>query len=335
MTMDSPYSPLEFALLNDWQHDFPMCEQPFAALAAKLGAGDTARLPGATDAATVLVTVKRLAERGAISRIGPVFAPRRIGAGALAAVAAPAERLEEIARRISEDAHVNHNYQREHEFNLWFVVTAPDVAARDAVLASIARDTGCEPIAMPLCEEFHIDLGFDLHTGHTPQRGPQHADAPPRVLDDFERRLAALIQDGLPLCERPYHAVAERLGCAAEQVIAALACWRDEGLLKRFGIVVRHHELGFQANAMVVFDIPDAAARETGAALAQVEGVTLCYRRERCAPRWRHNVYCMVHGRSREAVAPIIERLAAIAGSAPQVLFSTRRFKQRGARYFA
>ena len=98
---------------------------------------------------------------------------------------------------------------------------------------------------------------------------------------------------------------------------------------------MRHHELGYRANAMVVFDLPDAEVDRIGLQLAAEPGVTLCYRRTRSLPEWPYNLYCMVHGRSREEAQPVIERLAAMAGAPTTVLFSTRRFKQCGARYFA
>ena len=327
--MDSPYSPLEFSLLNEWQRDFPLVSNPFAEIASSVGAGSTLSAQ-----AEVISTLKRLSTRGAISRVGAVFAPRRVGVGALAAVAAPVEEIEVIAAQINAHATVNHNYQREHYYNLWFVVTAPERMQLDATLKQIELETGCAVISMPLAEEFHIDLAFDLQSGHSPmQRGAALAPVR-RELDPLERQLAAQLQDGLKLCPQPYAELAARVGLSEDEVLRYLQRWQDEGLIKRFGIVVRHHEMGYRANAMVVFDVPDHAASVVGTALAKEQGVTLAYRRERCLPNWRHNIYCMVHGRTRAEVLPIIERLSNIAGLPPTVLFSVKRFKQCGARYF-
>jgi DNA-binding Lrp family transcriptional regulator len=323
--MDAPYSPLEFSLLNDWQHDFPLDARPFAALAAKVGAGETA----------VIDALRRLAARGAISRIGAVFAPRRIGAGTLAAVAVAPERIEEVAALINAHPGVNHNYQREHRYNLWFVATATDQAALADTLNEIAATTCCAPISMPLLEEFHIDLGFNLGPGHRgSRRRTASAAAVARELSVTERALAAALQDGLKLVAAPYAELAARAGCSEVEALAMLRGWLDEGIVKRLGVVVRHHELGYRANAMLVFDVPDEVAGDIGRTLAQDPAVTLCYRRQRRLPEWNANLYCMVHGRSREDVAPVIARLAERAGSQPQVLFSVRRFKQCGARYF-
>ena len=328
--MDSPYSPLEFSLLNGWQRDFPLVSNPFAEIGMSVGADNT---PFSTEA-DVIATLNRLATRGAISRIGAVFAPRRVGVGALAAVAAPAEKIEVIAAQINAHATVNHNYQREHRYNLWFVVTAPNKSGLDATLMQIEQETGCATIAMPLAEEFHIDLAFDLHSGHSPVQRRQSVAPVLRELDANERRLAAQLQDGLMICPQPYAELATRANMSECDVLSYLRRWQDEGLVKRFGIVVRHHEMGYRSNAMVVFDVADDVASAIGTQLAKEQGVTLAYRRERCLPAWPHNIYCMVHGRSRAEVFPIIEQLATIAGVEPTVLFSVRRFKQCGARYF-
>ena len=153
---------------------------------------------------------------------------------------------------------------------------------------------------------------------------------------DADRPLAALLEDGLPLVPRPYDAWAQALDRTGESVLQTLQQWLDQGTVRRIGAIVRHHELGFDANAMTVFNIPDAQVDACGEALARVTGVTLAYRRER-AGGWPYNLYCMVHGRDRAAVLDVIARAIADAGLAQyphEVLFSCRRFKQTGPRRF-
>jgi DNA-binding Lrp family transcriptional regulator len=158
------------------------------------------------------------------------------------------------------------------------------------------------------------------------------------ALSQADRELIAAVQDGLPLVPRPFAAIGLALGRTEEQVIVALGRLLADGVIKRLGIVVRHHELGYRANAMVVWDVPDARASEVGRLLATLPFVTLCYRRPRRLPEWPYNLFCMIHGRDRMAVEGQIEQASAAAGLAgvPRaVLFSRRRFKQRGARYGA
>ena len=321
--MLSSYTPLEFALLNGWQRDFPITARPFEQIGGIVGAGETA----------TLATLERLRALGVISRVGAVFAPRRVGSSTLAALAAPAERLEEIAAQVSARPEVNHNYQREHHYNLWFVATSAEQETLAAAVAAIERETGCAVLAFPLEQEYHIDLGFDLKSAH--KHRAEIPCAPVREPDATEKQLITALQPGLELMARPFARLGERVGMSESEVLARISGWLDEGIIKRFGVVVRHYELGYRANAMVVFDVPDGDVDRLGRQLAAEAGVTLCYRRGRSLPHWPYNLYCMVHGRSREEVQPVIEHLSRLAGLPAQALFSTRRFKQCGARYFA
>lgn len=156
------------------------------------------------------------------------------------------------------------------------------------------------------------------------------------LLSSIDRKLADILCDGLPLVEQPYAALAETLGINEAEVLARLRALAEAGVIRRFGVIVRHHELGYTANAMVVFDVPDAEVSAAGRRLAQQEGVNLCYRRPRRLPDWPYNLFCMVHGKDRDAVTARTQKIAEAAGLAHlprQILFSTRRFKQRGARY--
>jgi len=145
-------SALEKCLLNEYQRGFPLCAEPFAEIAAQLGVAET----------DVIMTLESLQRRGFISRVGPVFAPQRAGASTLAALAVPEDRLESVASLVSAFTEVNHNYQREHDWNLWFVVTAPDQQRVEQVLADIESATGLEVLNLPLERAFYIDLGFPL-----------------------------------------------------------------------------------------------------------------------------------------------------------------------------
>lgn len=320
-------SPLEFRLLNDFQRGFPLVAQPYAVLAEALG----------SDEAGVIETLARLRAAGALSRIGAVFRPGALAASTLAAMEVSAERLEAVAAVVSSFPEVNHNYEREHRLNLWFVAAAADVAALDATLARITRLTGIAVLKLPLLEEYHIDLGFSLDGGDAP-RMRRASKARRIVLGASDRQLVAALEDGLALEPRPYAALGARAGLSEQAVIDRLARWQADGLIRRFGVVVRHHELGWGANAMAVWDVPDDVAARFGARLAGATGVTLAYRRVRCRPAWPYNLYCMIHGTERRPVASRIEALNRELGLAAfphAVLFSRTRFKQTGPRYSA
>jgi len=329
----------EFSLLNDWQRDFPLVERPYAVLAESLG----------TNEASVLRSLGRLIERGHISRIGAVFRPHVLGASTLAAVACPPERIEAVARTIDAYPEVNHNYEREHRYNLWFVVAAPTRTDVTAVLADIQRGTGLAPLDLPMQADFHIDLGFDLSARAAPDARSKarahHPDGAGRDADAAQLRsllrpadycLAAALEAGLPLTPYPFAQLAARCGLDEAVCIARIAELQACSIVRRFGVVVRHRELGYTANAMVVWNVPDARIETVGRRLAAQPAVTLCYQRPRRLPDWPYNLFSMVHGQDRAAVLAEIDAMRARLGidDLPyRPLFSRRRFKQCGARY--
>ena len=145
-------TPDERALINGFQFGFPLTSRPFARIADELGLSED----------RVLEVMKGLEKNGVLSRVGAVVAPNRAGASTLAAMVVPDERLEQVAAIISAHPEVNHNYEREHTFNLWFVATASDAGRLADLLSEIADETELEVIDLPLIEAYHIDLGFPV-----------------------------------------------------------------------------------------------------------------------------------------------------------------------------
>ena len=164
-----------------------------------------------------------------------------------------------------------------------------------------------------------------------------NADEVHPELDEGETRaLIRAIQDGIPLTRRPFARIGLQLGISEAEVIRRIRQLDEAGALKRFGVVVSHRALGFRANGMVVWDVPDDRVDEVARRLSALECVTLCYRRPRRPPHWPYNLFTMVHGRDEVAVRDRIEQMARELGlgDVPRdVLFSRRCFKQRGARY--
>lgn len=147
-----PADALAHRLLDGYQRDFPLEERPFARIAAELGLSE----------ADVLDRLADLCDAGKISRVGAVVRPNAIGASTLAALSVPDGELARIAGLVCAHPEVNHCYEREHAINLWFVVTAADVAAVASVLRAIEEETGFSCLDLPLVEAYHIDLGFPL-----------------------------------------------------------------------------------------------------------------------------------------------------------------------------
>lgn len=151
-----------------------------------------------------------------------------------------------------------------------------------------------------------------------------------------DRALIKVVENGLPVASRPYAEIAKTLGTTEQDVISRLQKLIDNGAIKRYGVVVRHKELGYTANGMVVWDIPDDKVEKIGMCVGKYDCVTLSYRRPRRLPEWSYNLFTMVHGSNREEVTQKVEDIAEKCGLQDikhTILFSTRRFKQRGASY--
>lgn len=316
----------QLRLIDGWQRGFPLEPAPYAQIAMGLGVSEL----------TVLGMLSELSREGILSRVGAVVTPNTAGASTLAAMAVPEDRLEEVAQLVNGEPGVNHNYERTHRFNLWFVVTGQDRRAIDKAINRIENRTGLGILDLPLRTAYHIDLGFPLGDGETMRRSPKATgngvNGCGEICSDDLVLLGAL-ENGLPIGPRPYADIAGRIGITEEKVIERLHALVERGVIKRLGLVVRHRELGYTANAMVVWDIADDLVNEVGETFSEYPFVTLCYRRDRRLPHWPYNLFCMIHGRDRATVQDQIEELRECAGRPPMdILFSRRRFKQRGAR---
>lgn len=324
--MDSELSATDLRLLDGWQRDFPLVSRPYALLAERVG----------LDEDTVLARFRLWQRAGAVSRIGPVL-HQSCFASALVGMRVPAGRVDQVAAYVSSLPQVNHNYEREHALNLWFVAACRTPGALARLLARIGQDTGCEPLALPMEAEYHIDLGFSLSTPQqraAPQRGGSPAALPPA--GSAQEVLLHAVQNGLDLCAQPYRRLGLPTGLDEDETLRLLERWLRAGLFRRFGVVLRHRQLGFRANAMCVWNVDDARVDALGERLGAEPGVTLCYRRTRRLPQWPYNLFCMIHGKEREAVRALRDAIAGRLGldAWPHaVLFSTRCFKQRGARF--
>jgi DNA-binding Lrp family transcriptional regulator len=312
----------ELSLIDRWQRDFPLTERPFAQV------GDAAGL----DEAEAIETFARLQGSGFISRIGAVVKPNTVGASTLAAMRVPPDRLDDVAAVVSGEPLVNHNYERTNPINLWFVIAGPDAGAVAATIERIEQRTSLAVLNLPLLQAYHIDLGFPLAGNRDDRRvGSSPTGMQPDALD---RTLLAAIEDGLPFVAQPYRVIADRLGLEQDDVLDRLRQLATSGVVRRFGCVVRHRTLGYDQNAMAVWDVPDQDADAVAGTFTSNPHVTLCYRRPRQLPDWRYNIFCMVHAKSRRAAYAVIDDLNLVADTglnAQAVLFSTRCFKQRGA----
>ena len=314
--------PIDQAILDDWQRDFPVEPRPFDRIATALGisTGD------------VLAKLRKFSETGRVTRVGATCAPNTVAASTLAAVAAPDYRIDEVAQIIGQFPGVNHSYLRENDWNLWFVVTGPDRAHVDATLAGIEAASGLRVLDLRLVRPFNVDLGFALRGETTLSLRSNPADV--SVFEATDRPILQALTNGLPLTEHPYRDLARELGLDEDHLLTRIRALTHARIISRLGVIVRHRALGWRANAMVVWDMDSDAITHAGPLLAAQPGITLCYERVPVPGHWPYRLYSMIHARTRIDAMAVLDRVCALpefAGIPHLPLFSVRCFKQMGA----
>jgi DNA-binding Lrp family transcriptional regulator len=314
-------TPLQRRLLDEFQRDLPAIPKPFAWLGDKLGLSE----------AGVIDELRLLQSEGIISRVGATVRPNTAGASTLAAVAAPDGRIEEIAAIISAEPGVNHSYLREDAWNLWFVATAPDEAELRKMLDRIAERSGLPVLDLRLVRAFNIDLGFRLSGAERPQaRRAVRMD----VLTAADRPLLQALSAGLPLVPRPFTELAAQQRTDEASVLRRISSLVEANIITRLGVIVRHRAIGWTANAMVVWEIPEDRVVRAGEAVAAHPGVSLCYQRRTVPGAWPFGLFNMIHARTRQEALDVLgslKNLPELADARHRVLFSTHCFKQTGA----
>jgi DNA-binding Lrp family transcriptional regulator len=143
-------------LLNRIQSGFPIASRPFLEIGEMLGMSEE----------EVIARVRHLLETGVVNRLGPVLSPTAVGGErTLATMSVPPERLEEVAALVNSFEAVSHNYEREHHYNLWFVLSSEEPGEVERALAAIERETGIAVMNLPALEEYFLGVRFQLPTG--------------------------------------------------------------------------------------------------------------------------------------------------------------------------
>ena len=136
------------------------------------------------------------------------------------------------------------------------------------------------------------------------------------LLDSTDRKIIEMSQGGLPVTQRPYHVIAERLNLDPENVMERIRSLQTCGVIRRIGVVPNHYRLGYRANGMTVWDVPDDRVNELGRKVGTLDFVSHCYHRPRHMPDWPYNLFAMVHARDRDLVDRYVEKIAGVLGEA-------------------
>ncbi|MBF0182056.1 MAG: Lrp/AsnC family transcriptional regulator [Magnetococcales bacterium] len=323
-------SPLTIKIINGLQNGFPIAPHPFAEAATRLD----------TTEEQLIAAIHKMLEAKLLTRFGPFFNAERMGGGlTLAALRVPVDDYDAVCTLVNQQPEVAHNYAREHELNMWFVVATEHAHEVAIVLARIESLTGLAVFNLPKLEEYR--LGFQVHLDENgnvdtcPLPPEKKFTTPPTPPDPVDRGIIATLQTGIPLTPTPYQQVADQLGVPENVILSRLNRMLEYGWVRRIGAAPDHYRLGLKGNGMSVWNVPDAAVSRLGRQIADLDFITHCYRRPRHPPEWLYNLFVMVHGSSREVVAGKTAQLAELLGEDNHghlVLHSTRILKKTGLR---
>jgi siroheme decarboxylase len=334
-TEDGGLEELDRELLNAVQWDFPLEPRPFAALGDRLGLSEP----------EVRERVGRVKEIGVLRQLSAIFDTRALGYGSsLVAAQIDPDRVDEAAEVISAHPGVSHNYKRNHEYNLWYTIAVPPGDSLEEHVDVLHRASGARITRrLPTLKLYKIGVKLDM-TGKTaadaksevleherPERR-EHMEAP--ELSDLEVATIRLVQEDLPLVERPFAAQAAEIGCSEDDVLAMLASFKDRKLMRRFAAVMNHRHAGFKANAMGVWAVPEGELDEIGPQMAGFALVSHCYRRPTYED-WPYSVFTMVHGKNARECEQTIAAIRDETGvDEYALLWSIKEYKKTRVRYY-
>jgi len=335
VTSTDTLSELDRELLNAVQWDFPLDPRPFAVLAERLGITEP----------EVRARVAHVKEAGVLRQLSAIFDTRALGYGSsLVAAKIDSDRVDEAAAVISEHPGVSHNYKRNHAFNLWYTIAVPpgDVL-QDHVDVLHEQSGSLVTRVLPTLKLFKIGVKLDM-TGKTAanakaevlehERPERRAEMPAPDLTDLEVATISIVQEDLPLVERPFAAQAETVGCGEAEVLEMLASFKERNLMRRFAAVMNHRSAGYKANAMGVWAVPDERLEEIGPQMAGFARVSHCYRRP-VYDDWPYSVFTMVHGLNARDCEDTIAAIRDETGvDEYALLWSVKEYKKTRVRYF-
>lgn len=327
---------LDTVLLNAVQAGIPLVERPFAELAKQVE-GDEAEVLRRLNAL-------KTPPRKIIRQISAIFDTKALGyeSSLVAARVAP-ERLDEAAAIISAHPGVTHNYQRNHAFNLWYTCATPPTSALglQRTVELLHTLSGAFSTRMfPTLKLYKIGVSFDMGGETAPKRqnkGFSHKD---RAVGerfsatDADHRLIRVLQQDLPLIERPWDDWASDAGVSVEQLLDSARAYEQRRWMRRFSAVLHHREAGFSANGMGCWVVPEEKREAFGATAATFAAVSHCYLRPTYAD-WPYSIFTMVHGTSQADCEKTFGEISAATGVKEFVaLYSSREFKKTRLKYF-
>ncbi len=326
----SPLDLLDKRLLNDIQWTFPLSDRPFLKISLSYGVSES----------EIIHRISKLKTKGLIRQINAIFDTRKLGyKSALVAFSVKPDKVDFVANEINRRPGVSHNYERSHEFNIWFTLAVGPNDDMKIVLNNMASLDGVIKYRLlPTLKLYKIGVKLDMVNGDPTVPLPSDKVMEP-VAKSFEiterdKDFIRELQKDLKIVPEPFRIPAENLGITTTELFDRAKEYEKIGVMRRFAAILRHREAGFIANGMIVWNVPTNSIDEIGNRLATFPEVSHCYRRP-VYKDWRFNLFSMIHARSLESAKKIALEISKIIGVDDyQILFSTREFKKERVKYF-
>jgi len=316
-------------LLSIIQQRFPLVPKPFAEIAKELG----------SDEETIIKLISEEKKNKIIRQISPIFDTKRLGySSSLVSFKVRREDINHAVEVINAHPGVSHNYEREHPFNIWFTLAvAPDsqLGLKKTVEILAKEANAVEYIMLPTLKLFKISVKLNTTGKDAKKEKVKKPNKKAIELTELHHRVIALAQNDIPIVSEPFKAIVEALGLTYDEFFAILNELKEAGVMRRFAGILNHRKAGFNANAMVVWDVDEERAEEIGKKAASFSAVSHCYLRPKF-PNWPYNLFTMVHGKTTEETNGIIREMAnEIEHFSRRPLYSTREFKKVRIKYFS
>ena len=317
-------------LLNEIQWTFPLVTRPFDAIAKKF------------DSTPEIVKehLNHLKKEGVLRQMSAIFDTRKLGyTSSLVAMEIEHDQLENVASQINRHPGVSHNYEREHQFNLWFTLAVPPGSDLKTEIDKFNVLKGIKKVRMlPTLQLFKIGVKLDMVDEKKHVVAPteekkeiKNVKFEPTEQDkDFIREL----QKDMEIIDEPFVKAAKNLGITENELFEKMKNYEDMGIMRRFAAILRHRQVGFTANGMIVWKVPNERISEVGEKLGAFPQVSHCYERPTYSD-WPYNVFSMIHCKTHDEANEMAKTIQnQIHVDDYRILFSTREFKKTRVEYF-
>ncbi len=326
MTMDA----LDKEILNEIQWSFPLVSEPYKELAKRFHVSDD----------EMKKRILQLKSVGVLRQLSAIFDTRRLGyKSSLVAMAIRPDKLDSIANLINRHPGVSHNYERNHEYNLWFTLATPPGTDLKTEVDKFGKLDGITKIRLlPTIKLFKIGVKLDMVDEKKHEVAPTEQKKEVKEIKfnptEDDKEFIRQLQKDLEVTDRPFLSAAQSLGMSEDQVFEKLRYYEEIGVMRRFAAILRHRDAGFVANGMIVWRVPETRIEEVGATLGAFPQISHCYQRPVYSD-WPYNVFSMVHCKSIQEAEDMAKEIQGhIKVDDYRILFSSREFKKTRVEYF-